>query len=67
MKKNLLKDMAGKNAGELEQIIAQEFTELKKLVLYKTVKRPKNTREIFTKRKKIAQLKTLLREKELNV
>ncbi|MBI3980547.1 50S ribosomal protein L29 [Candidatus Microgenomates bacterium] len=65
MKKNLIKEMFSKTKEELKDLIKQEEEDIKKLFLYKSVKKPKNTREIFMKRKKVAQLKTILREKEL--
>ncbi len=65
MKKNLLKDYASKSNTELTEIIAKEIEDLTKLKLYQKVKKAKNTREAFFKRKTIAVLKTLIRQKEL--
>ena len=65
MKKNLLKDYASKSQKELGETIAKETEELIKLKLYQKVKKAKNTREVFFKRKTIAVLQTLLRQKEL--
>ncbi|MBI3384916.1 hypothetical protein HY030_01850 [Candidatus Gottesmanbacteria bacterium] len=65
MKKNLLKDYVSKTNTELSEIITKETMDLTKLKLYQKVKKAKNTREAFFKRKTIAVLKTLMRQKEL--
>lgn len=65
MKKNLLKEFASKSKTELNEIINKEIEELTKLKLYQKVKKAKNIREAFFKRKTIAVLKTLVRQKEL--
>lgn len=65
MKKGLKVEMRGKSREELMTLINDEVKEIKKLSLSRLVKRTKNVREIFNKRKRVAWLKTILREKEL--
>lgn len=65
MKKNELNDYRSKSLDEL-RVLRQEWKkEIEKLSLYKTVKKIKNVREIFMKKKDYARLESLIREKEL--
>ncbi len=65
MKKTVKKDLATKSIDELMGLIAKENEEISRAKLYRKVKKVKNTREIFMKRKTVAVIKTIIREKEL--
>lgn len=65
MKKTQLRDYASRSKEELIALVLKEKEALQKNRLVSTVKKTKNVREIYMKRKEIAQLKTLIREKEL--
>lgn len=65
MKKNILNDYRSKTKTELSEILTKEIDDLVKLKLYQKVKKVKNIREAFFKRKTISVLQTLIRQKEL--
>ncbi len=65
MKKTLMKDYINKTREELTALVAKEIAEAEKQKLYNHVKKNKNVREIYIKKKNIAVLKTIIREKEL--
>lgn len=65
MKTKEIKIMHGKTAGELKIQLAQVRDELQLLRFDKSLAKLKNTRSIFVKRKEIAQVLTILKEKEI--
>lgn len=65
MKKVQKADYFNKTKEELLSIVAKEMHDLTTMKLYYRLKKNKNTREIFMKRKAIAILKTIIRQKEL--
>lgn len=65
MKKTQLKEFANKTKEELREILKKEREDIGKAILESRVKKIKNLRAIFVKRKDIAKIKTLIREKEL--
>lgn len=60
-----MKDYINKTREELTALVAKEIAEAEKQKLYNHVKKNKNVREIYIKKKNIAVLKTIIREKEL--
>lgn len=65
MKTKEKKIMHGKTAGELKAQLGQARDELQLLRFDKSLAKLKNTRSIFAKRKEIAQMLTILKEKEI--
>lgn len=65
MKKTVKKDNYGKSIEELRALIKKEEDEMVKMKLYRKIKKTKNLREVYIKRKNLAVYKTYLREKEL--
>ncbi|MCL5676002.1 MAG: 50S ribosomal protein L29 [Patescibacteria group bacterium] len=65
MKNNQKKELAGKNEAELSSLVKQNREELAQLVLDKNIGKLKNRRLLFHKRKDLARLLTVLRQKEL--
>jgi ribosomal protein L29 len=64
MKTSIKKDLHTKTADELKKLIKVAQTAFGALMFEKEQNTLKNTREVFLKRKEIAVLKTILREKE---
>ena len=56
-----------KTIGELKKLLQDSKSALFSLSLDKTQNKLKNTRSIYLKRKEIAQISTVLREKELEL
>lgn len=65
MKKTVRKDLATKSIDELQSMLGKEKEEISKAKLYRRVKKVKNVRELFIKRKTVAVIKSIIREKEL--
>lgn len=65
MKKDL-KEISTKTIEELKEILITKKEDLFNLRLEKTQNKLKNTRSIYTTRKEIARILTLIREKELS-
>jgi len=65
MKKKELADLKKKSILELEALLSEKKAELIKLKLELSLKKIKNVHAIMLKRKDIAMIKTLIREKEL--
>jgi ribosomal protein L29 len=65
MKKVQKTDFFNKTKEELMAIAKKEMRDLSTMRLYYRLKKNKNTREIFIKRKNLAVLKTIIRQKEL--
>ncbi len=66
MKKKLRFEYNTKTKEELQALAEKEIQELIKSKLYQSVKKTKNTRENFMRRKTIAVLKTYIRQKEIS-
>jgi len=64
MKKNTVKDIQGKKKEELIKMVSDAKNELLTLRLDNATKKLKNTRAIFHKRKDIARVLTIMRQKE---
>ena len=64
MKKDL-KDFSAKSKEELTDLLKTRREDLFKLRLDKSQNKLKNTRAVYTLRKEIARILTLIREKEL--
>ena len=64
MKRNEKKDLHTKTADELKKLIKDAQEALGSLLLDKEQYTLKSTRSVFNKKKEIAVLKTILREKE---
>lgn len=64
MKRNEIQDLRNKTTQEIKGLLAEAKKELARLRLEQTAKKSKNTRQIFFQRKKIAQISTILKEKE---
>jgi ribosomal protein L29 len=64
MKKNEKKELHTKTADELKKLIKEAQVTLGSLMLDKEQYTLKNTRSVFNKRKEVAVLKTILKEKE---
>lgn len=65
MKLNDRKDIKSQNLAELIILVKKNREELSQLRLDKTQNKLKNTRSVFLKRKRIAFILTVIREKEL--
>lgn len=65
MKKKDIKEWCEKNIEELKVLLNEAKTELSHLRLELSTQKVKNVRQIMTKRKKIAALLTIIREKEI--
>jgi len=66
MKSKQLKDSRSKKVSDLDKQVAGLQKELLDLKLQLSVGKVKNARESKLKRRDIAQIKTIIREKELN-
>jgi len=66
MKKQNLKDLKAKTLKELKDLLTVKSKELFSLRMDKTLAKLKNTRIVFHKRKEIAVIKTLKRQREEN-
>ncbi len=64
MKKDV-KEVSTKTEKELRESLASKRSELYGLVMDNKLNKLKNTRSIYTSRKEIARIMTLIREKEL--
>jgi ribosomal protein L29 len=67
MKKKELKDLHLKNKEELQSLMRKAQEELTKLKMDKQAGRLKNVRLPDTKRHDLARIKTILKEKDLNL
>jgi len=67
MKPKQLKELRDKSIDELKQILKVNQAELVKIKTELTTKKLKNTSLVREKNKDIAQIKTLIREKELKI
>ncbi len=67
MKKKEIQDLRHKTIEELKALVKKSQEELLKLKLDKEAGKLKNVHLIETKRHDLARIKTLLREKELNL
>jgi large subunit ribosomal protein L29 len=67
MKLKQLKELRDKSIDELKQILKVNQAELVKIKTELTTKKLKNTSLVREKNKDIAQIKTLIREKELKI
>lgn len=65
MKKKELKELETKSISELNQMIKEAGLELLKLKMEKGAGKLKDTQAVNKKRRKLAWLKTILKEKEL--
>jgi len=65
MKQKDKKELAGKSRDELITLLKKKREELAKLRLDNSQKKLKNTRLLFSYRKDVAKILTLLREMEL--
>lgn len=65
MKTKQKKELQAKNINELTLLLKDSRDLLSNIRLDKTQNKLKNTRQIFIKRKEIAQILTIIREKEL--
>ena len=61
------KDIRAENAGEIEKQLEQSHQEMFNLRLRLSTRQLVNHRELRAVKKKIARLKTILREKELGI
>lgn len=66
MKTKDRKELHNKTVAELASMLKDTHEALAKLVLDKAQNKVKNTSELSNLRRKIAVIKTILREKELN-
>lgn len=66
MKTRDKKELHPKSLKELKNLVIQAQDELSGLKLDKTQNKLKNTRQLFIKRKEIAQMLTIIRAKELS-
>ncbi len=67
MKSKDIKELHSKAELELKKLLKEAKSALLSLKLDKEQNKLKNTRELFNKRKEIAVLKTILKEKEEKV
>ena len=67
MKLKQLKELRDNSIDELKQILKVNQAELVKIKTELTTKKLKNTSLVREKNKDIAQIKTLIREKELKI
>jgi ribosomal protein L29 len=65
MKSKDKKELHRKEIKELNNLVAQAQDELAGLKMDKTQNKLKNTSSLFLKRKEIAQMQTVIRQKEL--
>lgn len=66
MKTKDKKELHNKTVDELSKMVKDAHEELARLVLDKVQNKVKNTSELSNLRRKIAVIKTILKEKELN-
>lgn len=67
MKINDRKDLRNKNTEELKKLVSQTQVELSRAMLERKMGKQTNTHTGLLLRKKIATIKTVIREKELGV
>lgn len=65
MKTKDKKELRSKNISELKDLASQRNAEVLELKLSKSQNKLKNTRSIYLKRKELAQILTIIKEKEL--
>ncbi len=65
MKRNDIKELTNKTIKELKEIQKLTEAELVKLKLDLALKKTKNVHAFYSKRKDLARIKTIIREKEL--
>lgn len=65
MKTKQKKDLLLKSTNELNALVLEAKSALSDLLLMKVQNKIKNLRQIFTKRKEIAQILTIIKNKEL--
>lgn len=65
MKKNDLKEVKTLDIKELKARVVKARTEVADLTMEKNMKKLKNIKEVVSKRKNLAQMLTVLRQKEL--
>jgi ribosomal protein L29 len=65
MKKNEIKELKNKSAGELETIVRESGEKLRALRFDLAAGKVKNVNELHQNRKKIARAKTFLRQQEM--
>jgi len=66
MKKKEFKDLRAKEEKELNKMLLEKKTELMKVIPNLAVNQEKNLKKAKTLKIEIAQIKTILRENELN-
>lgn len=65
MKKNQLKEIKALEIGALKQNVKEARQELADLIMDKNMKKLKDVKSVFKKRKDIAKLLTIMRQKQL--
>lgn len=65
MKKNDLKELRGKNIDQLNSVLSENISALKKAVIDKNTGKSKDKNIIGKKRRMIAYIKTLIKERQL--
>ncbi len=66
MKRKDIQDLRSKTISQLKKLSADYIEELGRLKLELKAEKLKNIKEYFLKRRDLARIKTLIREKELN-
>lgn len=60
-----IKEISGKNEKELKELLLEKKRDLQNLMIDNKQNKLKNTRSIFNTRKEIAQIITLMKERQL--
>lgn len=60
-----IKEISGKNEKELKELLLEKKRDLQNLMIDNKQNKLKNTRSIFNTRKEIAQIMTLMKERQL--